>query len=176
MILAFRTAFATALTALLLGAPAQAQSSDEAVRANVWLATSLCADAMIGGAPPSSLFGPAGFVYRGVDRGVNDFGIARGTGHYFDAPVGTAKAEVLDPNGRTGLCYVSTTHLAEAEFASLVAGAVFQKYPNTRTSSPTQWSIPTASGLSLIVSVTTIGNNNRYEAPGTVRVSMSFPG
>ena len=69
------------LLALLATLPAKAQTFEEAVRANVWLATSLCTDAMIIGTPPATLFGAAGFVYRGIDRGVNSYGIAQGISH-----------------------------------------------------------------------------------------------
>jgi hypothetical protein len=158
------------------GQGAHAQTFDEAVRANLSLATTLCLQTMIQRVPPAAAFGGAGFVYRGVDRGVNSFGVALGLDHYFDAPADTARAEVDEPNGTAGLCQVYSTHLAEAELAAIVGGALAALYPATQMRSPTEWSIPTPSGLPLIVTTETIGTNNRYEAPGTVRATMVYPG
>ncbi len=156
--------------------PASAQTFDQAVRSNIALAISLCVDVMFGAATPAAAFVNAGFAYRGIDRGVNSYGIARGTGHYFDAPANTTKAQVLDPNQHPGLCSVFTTHMGEAEVATLIRQVLFIKNPGTQVRGPTEWFMQQGSGLPLIVTVNTIGTNNRYEAPGTVQVSMVFPG
>lgn len=157
-------------------APAGAQSLSEAARANVALATSLCADAMLAGMSADMLFRNAGFVYRAVDRGVNSYGVALGLDHYFDAPANTAKAEVGAPRGHPQICMVTSGHMTEIDLGSIVAGVLFQKYPGTIPSGVNTWSVRAGNALPLIVSVDTIGTNHRYEAPGTVRVSMSFPG
>lgn len=166
--------------ALTLGAAAAsaqtAPSFDEAVRANVALATSLCARTMIEGTRPSTVFGNAGFVYRGVDRGVNNFGITLNPSHYFDAPAETAKAEVMNPNAHAGLCTVYTTHMTQADLNSLVAAVLFRDFRGVQPQADGQWIIQTQGGLPLIVSTNTIGTNNRYETPGTVSVGMTFPG
>lgn len=162
--------------ALCPGDKALAQTFDEAVRANLSLATTLCLQTMIQRIPPTTAFVGAGFVYRNVDRGVNDYGVALGLDHYFDAPADTARAEVDEPNGTAGLCQVYSTHLTEGELAAIVGGTLAAFYPATQMRSPTEWSIPTPSGLPLIVTTETIGSNNRYEAPGTVRATMVYPG
>lgn len=166
------------LIACLITAPlaAQGQSFEDAVRANVALATTLCAKAMMQGASPSTVFGNAGFVYRGVDRGVNEYGISRGTGHYFDAPAQTAKAEVMNPDGHPALCTVSTTHMTQSELSSLVASVLHRDFSGVEPQGADQWFIRNHTGLPLIISTSTIGTNHRYEAPGTVTVGMSFPG
>jgi hypothetical protein len=130
---------------------------------------------MIQRTTPRDAFGNSGFVYRAIDRGVNDYGIALGLDHYFDAPASTAKAEVDDP-GRAGLCMVFSTHLSEVDLGQIVASEVFRLYPGTRPRTEFGWSIPTPSGLPLIVNTDTIGTGHRYEEPGTVRGTMSFPG
>ena len=159
----------------LVGGGAAAQSFEEAVRANTQLATNLCIQVMIQRTAPRDAFEGAGFGYRSIDRGVNDYGVALGFDHYFEAPASTAKAEVDDP-GAAGLCMVMTTHLAEADLAQIVAAELFRDYPGAEVRSETEWSVATPSGLPLIVSTDTIGTNHRYEEPGTVRVTMSYPG
>lgn len=152
-----------------------AQSLEEAVRANVALATRTCVTAMFSGTPPEMLFTPAGFTYRAVDRGTNDYGVDLGTGHYFDAPADTAKAEVPNIGGPAGLCKVTTTHMKEVPFAALVAAVIFERYPGAQTSGLHQWTVRQGQRLPLIVAVRTV-DRHRYEAPGTVEVSMGFPG
>jgi hypothetical protein len=154
---------------------AQAQTFEDAVRANTQLATGLCLQVMIQRAAPRQVFSAAGFTYRAEDRGVNDHGAALGLDHYFDAPAGTAKAETDDPDG-AGLCMVMTPHLSEPALAQIVAGELFRLHPGTQARGAAEWSVPTSSGLQLIVTTDTIGTNHRYEDPGTVRVSMVFPG
>ena len=167
--------FRASLLVLLAALPAHGQSFDEAVRANVALATRTCITAMFSRTPPEALFLQAGFTYRGVDRGVNDFGVRLGTSHYFDAPADTAKAEVPNIGAPAGLCTVTTTHMLEVPFAALVAQTVLSQDPRAQTTGLHQWTLRQGNGLPLIVSVSTI-TRHRYEAPGTVEVSMSFPG
>lgn len=163
------------LTLLVAAVTARAQSFEDAVRANIALATRTCVTAMFAGTPAETLFVPAGFAYRGVDRGTNDYGVDLGTGHYFDAPAGTAKVEVPAIGQHPGLCTVTTTHLQETPFAALIAAVLLDQYPGMQTTGRHQWTIRQGNGLPLIVSVNTI-DRHRYEAPGTVQVSMSFPG
>lgn len=166
-----------ALAALsALSVPAQAQTFEEAVQSNTRLGVALCLQVMIDRTLPRNAFGAAGFTYRADARGVNSYGIDQGFGHYFDAPADTAKAEVNNPDRTAGICTVYTKHLPEPVLASLVGNEIFQRYPSAQTRSATQWSIPTASGLPLIVNTGTIGTRHRYEDPGTVTVSMSYPG
>ena len=160
---------------LALAAPATAQTFPEAVRLNAALATSLCLDAMLTGSAPAPLFTSAGFTYRAIDRGVNSNGVKLGLDHYFDAPADTAKAEVVNPNTHPGLCQVLTTHMTEAEFSQVVAGVIFRKHPGATVRSAREWYVTVGGGLPLIVTVSTI-TRHKYETPGTVIVSMSFPG
>jgi hypothetical protein len=71
---------------------------------------------------------------------------------------------------------VFSTHLSEVDLGQIVASEVFRLYPGTRPRTEFGWSIPTPSGRPLIVNTDTIGTGHRYEEPGTVRVTMSFPG
>ncbi len=158
------------------GQAAPAQTFKEAVQMNVGLATTLCLEVMIRRTPAVTAFGNAGFVYRSADRGVNNYGVALGPDHYFDAPADTVKAELDTPNDIAGICQVLTTHLSETELTEIVAETIFRVYPGARVQGPNQWFIDTPSGLPLIVGTDTIGTNHRYEVPGTVRVGMSYPG
>ncbi|WP_187430272.1 hypothetical protein ROLI_007830 [Roseobacter fucihabitans] len=155
--------------------PAKGQSFDDAVRANTQLATALCLQVMIDRTIAQTTFGASGFAYRAIDRGTNEHGIALGLDHFFDAPADTVKAEVDFPDRNAGICMVYTTHLAEPAFADIVAATIFQRFPGAQVRGPTEWFISTPSGLPLIVSTSTI-NRHRYEAPGTVMVSMGYPG
>ncbi len=154
---------------------AHAQTFDEAVRSNFALATERCLEVMIQRKLPATAFGQAGFVYRGENRGVNEFGIHRGVGHYFDAPADTAHAEVDDPNRVAGICTIYSKHLSPADASALVSALLFAQYPNTKVGGGADWSVPTASGLPLLVGVRTV-TRHRYETPGTVSVSMGYPG
>lgn len=160
----------------LLAVPAAAQTFEEAVRINTSVAISTCLSVMIDRAVPDTAFGAAGFSYRAIDRGVNDYNVALGLDHYFDAPAETVKAEVDRPDGVAGICMVLTTHLDQADLNEIVAATMFQDHPGAQVRDENQWSINTPSGLPLIVSTRTITDNHRYEPPGTVTVSMSFPG
>lgn len=160
---------------LILPAALAAQTVLEAAAANVGLATQLCLRHMLERTAPASLFTQAGFVYRQTDRGTNRHGIHRGYGHYFDAPAQTAKIEVPRADQFAGLCTVTSSQMSEPQLASIVGGVVLRSYPNVEVRSPTEWIVRVGTNLPLIVSTTTI-QRHRYEAPGTVSVSMVFPG
>ena len=171
---------AAILTTLAIASQAAAQniapSFEVAVQTNFALATDLCMQTMLSGAPPSGIFTAAGFIYRAADRGVNQFGVDLGSGHYFDAPAETAKAEVINPNTHPGLCTATTRHLDQAAAAQLIGAMILQRFPTTDASQPNQWIVRGQGPLPLIISIGTIGTNHRYEQPGTVQVSMTFPG
>mgnify|MGYP006879680505 CR=1 FL=1 len=131
---------------------------------------------MLNGTSANAIFGNSGFVYRGVDRGVNSYGVTLGRAHYFDAPADTVKTQVANPNGHPGICSVYTPHLPEAELSGIVANLLFRKFPRLESRGTNQWVIRQGTHLPLIVSIRTISSDHRYEAPGTVQVSMSFPG
>lgn len=164
------------LISLLLAAPVAAQTVEEAARSNVALGTGLCVDAMLNGSAASTVFGTAGFVYRGVDRGTNSYGVALGVDHYFDAPADTAKVKVMELTNHPGLCQVYTTHLDETEMARVVSGVLYQKHPGTTAKGFSEWIVRQGENLPLIVTVSSIGTSHRYETPGTVTVTMGFPG
>ena len=160
----------------LAAAPLQAQSFDEAVRSNTWLATDLCLQVMLDRASPRAVFGAAGFVLRSEYRGVNAYGIDLGYNHYFDAPADTVKAQLPEPDQMAGLCTVMTTHLSEADFAGVVAQAVRTRYPQAEQHSASVIMLRRSPGdLPLIITTRTI-ERHRYEPAGTVEVSMGFPG
>lgn len=169
------------LVALLMtfgvSAPATSQTFDDAVRANVALSTQLCLSIMIDRVSPRAAFAERGFTYREEDRGTNDFGVDLGSGHYFDAPASTAHVEVPDPDAFQGICTVYTVHLDEAALRDVVSAAVFPMFPGARVNTGPDFSlsIDTASGLPLILQTRTI-DRSRYEEPGTVGLSMSYPG
>lgn len=154
----------------------RAQTFDEAARMNFALATDRCLDVMIARNLPNASFSQAGFAYRGVDRGINSYGVHRGVDHFFDAPAETARATVDAPDRIAGICSVLTTHMPETAAAAIVQQTILRQFPNAQINSPTQWSVRRADGLPLIISTRTIGTNHRYEKPGTVQVSMSYPG
>ena len=166
---------AAALFALLAPLSAPAQTLQEAAAANLGLATDLCLQVMIQGADPNAAFTGAGFVYRRVERGVNQFGIDRGAAHYFDAPAETAKGEVDRPTGRAGICFASTGVLEEPSARAIVSASILRAYPGAEQRGAQEWFIRLGS-LPLIVTIGTTGANNQYERPGTVRVTMSYPG
>lgn len=170
---------AAVISIVLLATPASAQQTitmKDAAMGNVSLLSRICMSVMFRQAQNGAAFVNAGYTYRSVDRGVNQYGIHRGVGHYFDAPADTAHAQVDDPNRPAGICSVYTKVLNEGEFTSVVASAIQQFYPTAQRRGPNQWSISQSGGLPLILSISTIGNNHRYEAPGTVQLSMSYPG
>lgn len=152
-----------------------AQTSVGSVRDNFVLAADLCAQVMLRHSPTSTTFKNAGFTYRAIDRGTNDYGIALGLDHFFDAPGGTVKASVTEPDQIAGLCRVLTTQMAENEAIALVGSLLSQRYPMTQEYGRGEWSIPNG-GSQLIVTIRTIGTNHRYEAPGTIEISMTYPG
>jgi hypothetical protein len=165
--------------ALLIAAPnlSLAQTFDEAVRTNVAIATRLCLSVMIDRAGPRDVFEAAAFVYREEDRGTNDFGVDLGSGHYFDAPADTVHVEVPDPDAYAGICTLYTMHLDEAALIDVVSEALFPMFPAAQVRTEPNFSlmIETASGLPLILQTFTV-ERHRYEAPGTVQLSMSYPG
>jgi hypothetical protein len=173
--ISFRLA-ATLCAAAICSTSASAQTFDEAVRTNIWLATQACLDTMISREAANVVFGSADFTYRAFDRGVNEFGIDRGRAHYFEAPAETARAQVDTPDGIAGICHVFSVHLSEAELAAVMRAVVFQSHPGARVREPNQLLIDTPSGLPLIVTTRTVGTNNRYETPGTTTVAMGYPG
>lgn len=162
--------------ALISAQLAAAQSFEEAVRANAALALRLCTQAMIDGTSSAAVFAPAGFAYRSIDRGVNSYGIALGLDHYWDAPADTVKVSVANPDGHPGLCQVLTTHLTQPALDALLRETLFQTHPGARMGSENSIMIDTPSGLPLIITTRTITNNHRYEPPGTVEVTMGYPG
>lgn len=164
-----------ALIGTLSTPPVAGQSFEDAVRANTALAVATCLDVMIARSLPRDAFIRAGFTYRSIHRGVNEYNVDRGFSHYFDAPVETAKAEVNAPDSIAGICTVYTAHLTEPELNALVASTLAQRQPGTQSRGPGSWAIPTASGLPLIVGTRTI-TRHRYEPAGTVSVGMSYPG
>ena len=161
---------------MLAPMPAATMTTQEAAQINARLAFSICVQIMIDRVSPRAAFGAAGFTYRAIDRGVNTHGVVLGLDHYFEAPADTAKAKVPNPDQMAGICTVYSKHIPEATLASIVASEAYRRSPATTGRGATQWSIPTSSGLPLIVSVSTITNRHRYEPAGTVQVSMSFPG
>lgn len=170
---------AVLISLVLLAAPASAQQTitlKDAAMGNVSLLSRICMSVMFRQAQNGAAFVNAGYTYRSVDRGVNQYGVHRGVAHYFDAPADTAQAEVDDPNRPAGICMVYSKQLNEGEFTSVVASAINQFYPTAQRRGPNQWSISLNGGLPLILSISTIGNNNQYQAPGTVQLSMSYPG
>ena len=172
-----RRLFSLLAAACLASSPVTGQSFDEAVHSNTWLATDLCLQVMLDRVSPRAVFGAAGFVLRSEHRGVNEYGVDRGFSHYFDAPADTVKAEVPDLDQMSGLCSVTTTHLVEPLFAQVIQQAVLNRYPQAEIRDANQIVLRRFPGdLPLIISIRTIGTNHRYEIPGTVEVSMSFPG
>jgi hypothetical protein len=172
----FPQIWASVLFAAALSLPAAAQTFEEAVRINTAAMIGLCLQVMIDRAPPSTALSGAGLTYRAEDRGVNDFGVHRGTGHYFDAPADTAKIEVDAPDRIAGICQVYTRHMDQNELSQIVSNRLFQTYPGTRVRDQNQWVVERPGALPLIVTTRTIGDNHRYETPGTVQVTMSYPG
>lgn len=167
------------ISLLTLAQPVLAQQGvtlRDAAQANVTGLTYWCVEVMFRRAQAAQAFPAAGFTYRKVDRGVNEYGIHRGSSHYFDAPANTAHAEVDDTSRPAGLCTVYTTHLNQADMAAIVGRTLYQYFPTTEQFSPTSWHISLDGGLPLIIELSTIQNNHRYETPGTVRVSMTYPG
>lgn len=163
--------------AMMLAGQAAAQSFEEAVRSNTWLAMDLCLQVMLDRVSPAAAFGGAGFVLRSEYRGVNDFGIDQGYGHYFDAPADTVKAQLPEPDRMAGNCAVMTVHMNEPAFADVIRQALQYRYPQAEIRSATQITLRrNPSDLPLIITVSTIGTNHRYEPAGTVQVSMGFPG
>ena len=154
----------------------KAQEFDYAVRANTSLATALCLDVMIARVLPQPAFEQAGFTYRKDIRPVNSFGVQPSPGHYFDAPTDTAKAQVDAPDRIAGICTVFTKHLNQPDLNKVVSDTILRRFPNVQSRGPGQWSIATQGGLPLLIGTQTIGTNNRFETPGTVSVSMSYPG
>lgn len=168
--------FGMVLLVALTAAAARSQTFQDAVRANFVLATDLCLNVMIQLTLPATAFSTAGFTYKSVDRGVNQYGIHRGYDHYFDAPADTARAEVDDPNRIAGLCYAFTAHLSLPEASQLVAGLITQRYPTVDSSRPNQWVIR-AGQLPLIVNISQGSNTAQLASgPGAVSVSMTYPG
>lgn len=167
------------ISLLALAQPVLAQQGvtmRQAAQGNVTGLTYWCIEVMFRRAQAAQAFPAAGFTYRKVDRGVNQYGVHRGSGHYFDAPANTAHAEVDDTSRPAGYCSVYTSHLTQAEVAATVGRTLFQYYPTTEQFSPTSWSVSLNGGLPLIIQLSTIQNNHRYETPGTVQISMSYPG
>ncbi|MGS4945047.1 hypothetical protein ACVDG3_06170 [Meridianimarinicoccus sp. RP-17] len=171
-----RVAWLTLVAALASAPMASSQSFEDAVRANVALAVTLCTNGMMSGSSASSLFGSSGFAYRAIDRGTNDHGVALGVDHFFDAPAETAKAEVMAADGPMGLCKVLTRHLGEDAVRQIVSNALWPEYAGAELRGPNEWIVRGAAELPLIITLRTIADNHRYEAPGTVEVSMAFPG
>ncbi len=169
-----RAAACAALLAIS-AATGVAQSLQEATRANVALASQLCLNVMLHQVVPQQAFGTAGFVYRGIDRGINDYGVALGIDHFYEAPSDTAKVEVTNPTGPNGLCKVLTAHMPEAELRGLVTAIIMQIYPQASISQQPEMIVRNISPLPLLVSTNTI-TRHRYEAAGTVQVSFYFPG
>ena len=168
-----------ALLAIISAAPTTAQQTitiRDAAFANVSSLTRICVDVMLRRAQNGVAFTSAGYTYRAEDRGVNQYGVHRGTGHYFDAPAGTAQAEVDAADRPAGICSVYTAHLSQAEVAAVVAAALRNFYPFAQQRDAANWRLSQNGQLPLLLSISTVGNNNRYQAPGTVRVSMSYPG
>lgn len=167
------------ISLLALTQPALAQQNDpmrDAARANVLGLTYWCAEVMFRRASAAQAFPAAGFTYRVVDRGVNQSGIRRGQSHYFDAPANTAHAEVDATNRPAGLCRVYTRLLNQPEVEATVGSTLRQYYPTVEQRGPGSWSVRSGGSLPLLIDIYTIGNNNRYESPGTVQVSMTYPG
>lgn len=165
-----------ALAVVLSAGPSRAQTVEEAARSNVGLSVRLCMDVMLRQIPPQQLFGTAGFAYEGIDRGINTYGVALGVDHYYLAPADTAKAQVNDPTGGNGICQVLTTKLTQADVQTLVVEIVQQTYPQAQLErGPDYMAVRNLSQLPLILNISTI-TRHRYEAAGTIQVSMSFPG
>lgn len=166
------------ISLLALTQPVLAQQTvtlRDAAQANVSGLTYWCVEVMFRRAQAALAFPNAGFTYRAVIRGVNEYGVDRGIGHYFDAPAETAHAQVDDPNRPAGLCSVYTTQLNQSEVAAIVGRTLRQYYPAARQSGAASWSITANGGLPLLIDISTI-QNSRYETPGTVQVTMSYPG
>ncbi|MEM8802040.1 MAG: hypothetical protein AAGF55_05865 [Pseudomonadota bacterium] len=164
---------------LIVSQPLLAQQNAtlrDAARGNVLGLTYWCVEVMLNRVIAAQVFPGAGFTYRAADRGVNEYGINRGTGHYFDAPAKTAHARVDDPNRPSGFCSVYTAHLNQAEVEATVAETLRQYFQTAQQRSAASWSVRSANGLPLLIDISTIGNNHRYEAPGTVQVTMVYPG
>lgn len=171
--------FRLAILTFLLPYSAAAQTVVDAARSNFMLATKLCLDAMLQRQVTGATFPAAGFTYRRVDHPPNSYGITPSPSHYFDTPANTVHAKVMDPSGHGGLCSAYSLHLTEADATRLVGAVIAQLYPNSQPSGATSWSVRNRnagqSDLPLIVTVRTV-TRNKYEAAGTIEVSMSFPG
>ena len=120
-----------ALLLAALATPASGQSFDEAVRQNVALAISICAQHL--GNPPQALSAltTAGFAFQGTEGPAND------ETYIYQAPAGTATVRVY--YGQTAPdCQIETRHLGPADAGAIVGGVLQGVLPGKFALRPAQ--------------------------------------
>jgi hypothetical protein len=111
-----------ALIALVIAAPASAQTLDEAVRGNATLALSLCLSTVPDQTALNNAFTAAGFAYDAEDYG-------GGTVlHWFMAPADTVTV-MVQGQGREGFCAISTNHMGVTAAVPFAGEALEALYP-----------------------------------------------
>ena len=159
----------TALILAVIASPAHAQSFDEAVRQNVALAVSICAQHVGEPTRARTALEAAGFAYGGFDGSLDD------ATHRYTAPAGTA--EVLVYQGQMAPdCRIETQHLGPTDAGRIAGGVLQGVMPGRFTPTATYCPGYTEPGRQLpqTISVTDLGNAGSCNEGEGARINLFF--
>ncbi len=116
----------SALAVLACMAAARAQTIEEAARANLELALSLCLRAGPGQEALNAAFLQAGFAYTPEDFGGGEIA------HWFEAPARTVTV-LVSSEGRHGYCAAQTDHVGVSDALALAGSVLEAQFPGVFT-------------------------------------------